>query len=50
MKPGNLFYTRCQIRRQTKDEDSIVRTSGPSVCAYFLRKERTNYGKKIIYF
>ena len=25
MKPGNLIRSRCQIRRQTKDEDSIVR-------------------------
>ena len=23
MKPGNLRYVWCQIRRQTKDEDSI---------------------------
>ena len=52
MKPGNLIYSRCQIRRQTKDEDSIV-THVESRCAVFscLNEERTkNYGKKIIYF
>ena len=37
MKPGNLVYMlRCQIRRQTKDEDSIQHTSNASMCAFFL--------------
>ena len=41
MKPGNLAATqRCQIRRQTKDEDSILRTSSPSVCAFLLFRNR----------
>ena len=36
MKPGNLSERkRCQIRRQTKDEDSILRTSDLR-CAVFL--------------
>ena len=36
MKPGNLSKRkRCQIRRQTKDEDSILRTSDLR-CAVFL--------------
>ena len=52
-KPGNLqeaIFARCQIRRQTKDEDSIQRTSSPSVCAFlFSAQERTNYGKKNFY-
>ena len=37
MKPGNLsIMKRCQIRRQTKDEDSIQHTSDPSMCAFFM--------------
>lgn len=36
MKPGNLSERkRCQIRRQTKDEDSIQRTSDLR-CAIFI--------------
>ena len=36
MKPGNLSERRrCQIRRQTKDEGSIQRTSNLR-CAVFL--------------
>ena len=61
MKPGNLvILLRCQIRRQTRDEDSILRTSSPSVCDFFVRifvyvccvkKERNLiYGKKTVYF
>jgi len=58
MKPGNLTETlRCQIRRQTRDEDSILRTSSPSVCVLLLfemlccvKKERKSiYGKKTVY-
>ena len=37
MKPGNLaFKLRCQIRRQTRDEDSIQHTSNASMCAFFI--------------
>ena len=37
MKPGNLSeMKRCQIRRQTKDEDSIQHTSNASMCAFFI--------------
>ena len=37
MKPGNLSeMKRCQIRRQTKDEDSIQHTSNASMCAFFV--------------
>ena len=52
MKPGNLQeIVWCQIRRQTRDEDSIY-AHIESRCAVFyveFRKE-TNDGKKIIYF
>jgi len=43
MKPGNLRicgFERCQIRRQTKDEDSIEHTSGPWCVQYFLQKRK----------
>ena len=37
MKPGNLaIRLRCQIRRQTRDEDSIQHTSNASMCAFFI--------------
>ena len=37
MKPGNLVrILRCQIRRQTRDEDSIQHTSNASMCAFFM--------------
>ena len=44
MKPGNLSERkRCQIRRQTKDEDLIERIThiGSSVCgfSFFVRTE-----------
>ena len=37
MKPGNLSERkRCQIRRQTKDEDSIAAHIESSVCVFFM--------------
>ena len=37
MKPGNLSERkRCQIRRQTKDEDSIYAHVGSSMCAFLI--------------
>ena len=34
MKPGNLIHSRCQIRRQTKDEDSIFDTHRIRRCVF----------------
>lgn len=37
MKPGNLSERkRCQIRRQTKDEDSVFTHIGSSVCDFLF--------------
>jgi len=54
MKPGNLSITkRCQIRRQTKDEDSIQHTSNASMCAIFIfvkcEERKCTNGKDLIY-
>ena len=59
MKPGNLVrILRCQIRRQTRDEDSIQHTSNASMCAFFMfvkcfvlcsRKKGIQNGKKTLY-
>ena len=35
MKPGNLLIAWCQIRRQTKDEDSIEAHIESLMCAFF---------------
>ncbi len=56
MKPGNLSERkRCQIRRQTKDEDSIYAHRIFGVRFLFLwnclcGKERNYHGKKTLYF
>ena len=43
MKPGNLSLgKRCQIRRQTRDEDSILRTSNPGVRFFNVGPARKN--------
>ena len=43
MKPGNLSLgKRCQIRRQTRDEDSILRTSNPGVRFFYFGPARKN--------
>ena len=46
MKPGNLRYVWCQIRRQTKDEDSIDahRIFG----VLFLMRKATNSSRQRI--
>lgn len=51
MKPGNLSEgKRCQIRRQTKDEDSIF-THIESVGVRFLfsKGRKSKNGKKTLY-
>ena len=61
MKPGNLSERkRCQIRRQTKDEDSIYAHRIFGVRFFILgtartdceikRKEISCNGKKTVYF
>ena len=56
MKPGNLEkQLRCQIRRQTRDEDSIhahVESLGlcDFLCFVLKIKKGINYGKKTVYF
>ena len=45
MKPGNLRTVWCQIRRQTRDEDSID-THIESRCADFLCVEKGKLWKK----
>ena len=52
MKPGNLCIARCQIRRQTKDEDLIrifthIRSSG--VRFLFIVERKNKNGKKTLY-
>ena len=47
MKPGNLIYSRCQIRRQTKDEDSIGRTSDPGVRFYIVKRMEKQMEKRL---
>ncbi len=43
MKPGNLLIQGAKSVGKTRDEDSIERTSGPSVCGfYFFRREIPN--------
>ena len=38
MKPGNLVYMlRCQIRRQTKDEDDTAHVECLDVCIFLVR-------------
>jgi len=36
MKPGNLLIQGAKSGGKTRDEDSILRTSGPSVCGFFM--------------
>ena len=51
MKPGNLCRARCQIRRQTKDEDLIGFYAHQVFwCAVSFYLERENkHGKKTLY-
>ncbi len=36
MKPGNLLIQGAKSVGKTRDEDSIERTSGPSVCGFYF--------------
>ena len=55
MKPGNLFI-KVLNPAATKDEDSIERTSDPSMCGFYFYQELPGalkkglyYGKKTVY-
>ena len=46
MKPGNLLIQGAKSGGKTRDEDSIFRTSSPSVCGFLLQNALASpYGR-----